>query len=104
MCYVLPMNRSEALETLRRSEQTLRSRGVRHAALFGSVARGSNRADSDIDIMIEIDPDARMTVFDYVDLKEYIAGLFDEPVDVVNRDGLKSYVQPAATADAVYAF
>ena len=98
------MNRSEALETLRRSEQALRSRGVRRAALFGSVARGSNRADSDIDIMIEIDPDARLTVFDYVDLKEYIAGLFDEPVDVVNRDGLKSYVRPGATADAVYAF
>ena len=45
-----------------------------------------------------------MTVFDYVDLKEYIAGLFEGPVDVVNRDALKSYVQPTATADAVYAF
>lgn len=54
--------------------------------------------------MVEIDPDARITVFDYVELKEYIANLFDEPVDVVNRDGLKQYVAPAATADAVYAF
>jgi len=98
------MNRAEALETLRRSEPALRSRGVRHAALFGSVARGSNSADSDIDIMVEIDPDARMTVFDYVDLKEYIAGLFEEPVDVVNRDALKSHVRPTAAADAVYAF
>ncbi|WP_441238835.1 nucleotidyltransferase family protein [Bradyrhizobium sp. 930_D9_N1_4] len=75
-----------------------------HAALFGSVARGENHAGSDVDIMVEIDPDARITVFDYVELKEYISGLFDEPVDVVNRDGLKSYVAPAATADAVYAF
>lgn len=76
-----------------------------HAALlFGSVARGHNRANSDIDVMIEIDPDARMTVFDYADLKDYIAGLFGEPVDVVNRDGLKPYVRPAATADAIYAF
>ena len=54
--------------------------------------------------MIEIDPDAPITVFDYVDLKEYIAGLFDHPVDVVNRDGLKSHIRPAATADAIYAF
>ncbi len=75
-----------------------------HAALFGSTARGDDRADSDIDIMIEIDPDARMTVFDYVDLKEYIANLFDEPVDVVNRDALKSHVRPVAAADAIYAF
>ena len=89
---------------MRRSEPALRSRGVRHAALFGSMARGSNRADSDIDIMIEVDPDSRITVFDYVDLKEYIANLFDAPVDVVSREGLKSHVRPAAMADAIYAF
>ena len=98
------MNSSEALATLRRSEKALRGRGVTHAALSGSVARGDNGLDSDIDIMIEIDPDARITVFDYVDLKDYIARLFDEPVDVVNRESLKSYVRPAATADAIYAF
>ena len=98
------MNSCEAIETLRRSEQALRGRGVTHAALIGSVARGDNRLNSDIDIMIEIDPDARITVFDYVDLKDYIAKLFDDPVDVVNRESLKSYVRPAATADAIYAF
>jgi predicted nucleotidyltransferase len=98
------MNSSEAIDTLRRSEEALHKRGVTHAALFGSVARGDNRAGSDIDIMIEIDPEARITIFDYVELKEYIAGLFDEPVDVVNRETLKPYVRPAATADAIYAF
>jgi len=98
------MNSSDALETLRRSERDLRGRGVKHAALFGSVARGNHRSDSDINIMIEIDPDARITVFEYVDLKEYIASLFNGPVDVVNREGLKSHVRPAAMADAIYAF
>ncbi|MCA6115534.1 nucleotidyltransferase family protein [Bradyrhizobium sp. WSM 1738] len=98
------MNSTEALETLRRSEHALRERGVKHAALFGSVARGENRSDSDIDIMIEFDPEARITVFDYVDIKEYIAQLFDGPVDVVNREGLKPYLRPAAMADAIYAF
>jgi uncharacterized protein len=98
------MNSSEVLETLRRSETALRARGVRRAALFGSLARGDNQPDSDIDIMIEIDPAAHITVFEYVGLKEYIAGLFDGPVDVVSRDNLKPYVRPAATADAIYAF
>ena len=54
--------------------------------------------------MIEVDPAARLTIYDYVGLKEYIAGLFDGRVDVVSRDGLKPYVAPAATVDAVYAF
>jgi predicted nucleotidyltransferase len=98
------MNMIEALETLRRSEVDLRARGVRRAAVFGSVARGDNRAESDVDVMVEIDPEAHLTVYDYADLKDYIASLFDGPVDVVNRDGLKSYVRPAAAADAVYAF
>jgi predicted nucleotidyltransferase len=98
------MNTKEALEILRRSEPALRARGVRRAALFGSVARGDNRPDSDIDVMIEIDPDAPIGVFDYVGLKEYIAGLFEGSVDVVSQESLKPYVRPAAIADAIYAF
>lgn len=77
---------------------------MKHAAIFGSVARGDSRPDSDLDVLIEVDPDAEMSVYAYVDLKEFVAGLFDGPVDVVNRDDLKPYVRPAATADAVYAF
>ena len=98
------MNSTEAIETLRRSERALRARGVKHVALFGSVARAQATDDSDIDIMVEIDPDVSLTVFDYVELKEYIAALFDRPVDVVNRSALKPYVRPTATADAIYAF
>ena len=72
--------------------------------VFGSRARGDNRPDSDIDIMVEFDPTAHVTVFNYAGLKDYIAGLFDGPVDVVSREGLKPYVRPAATTDAIYAF
>ena len=98
------MNGQEILAKLRENEPALRARGVRHAALFGSRARGDNRPDSDIDIMIEFDPEAHVTVFNSAGLKDYIAGLFGGRVDVVNRDGLKPYVRPAATADAIYAF
>jgi predicted nucleotidyltransferase len=102
---VIPiMNREDIIARLRQHEAELRARGILHAALFGSRARGDARPDSDTDIMIEFDPTARVTLFDYAGLKEYIASLFEGPVDVVNRAGLKSYVRPAATADAIYAF
>ena len=86
------------------SEAELRARGVQHAALFGSRARGDDRPDSEIDIMVDIAPNADIDVYAYAGLKLFIAGLFDDPVDVVDREGLKSYVRPAATADALYAF
>ena len=98
------MNQQDILARLRNNEPELRARGVVHAALFGSRARDDARPDSDTDIMIEIDPEAHVTLFDYVGLKDYIASLFEGPVDVVNREGLKPYVRPAATADAIYAF
>jgi len=104
LCYHEHMNTQEVLAKLRENETALRARGVSHAALFGSRARGDNRPDSDVDIMIEFDPAARITVFNYAGLKDYIAGLFDGPVDVVSREGLKPYVRPAATTDAIYAF
>jgi len=98
------ITREEIIGRLRDNEAALRALGVSHAALFGSRARGEERPDSDTDIMIEIDQAAEVGVWDYVGLKEYIAGLFDGRVDVVNRAGLKPYVRPAAIADAIYAF
>ena len=77
------MNRDEILARLREHEAALRSRGVAHVALFGSRARGDQRAGSDTDILVEFDPVARVTVFDYAALKNDIAALFDSPVDVV---------------------
>jgi hypothetical protein len=91
------MDRQDIIARLRENESG-------HAALFGSRAHGDARSDSDTDIMIEIDPEARIGVWGYAGLKEYIASLFDGPVDVVNRDGLKPYVRPAVTANAIYAF
>ena len=75
-----------------------------HAALFGSRARGDDRPDSDTDIMIDLDPEAPLSVYEYVGLKRYIASLFDGPVDVIDRQALKPYVRPPAEGDAVYAF
>ena len=102
--YISRVDRQDIIARLRKSEAALRDRGVRHAALFGSRARGEERPDSDVDIMIEVDPAARIGIYEYVAIKDFIAGLFDTRVDVVRRDRLKPYVQPAATRDAIYAF
>jgi hypothetical protein len=53
--------------------------------------------------MIEFDSSVRITVFDYAGIKRDLAALFDGPVDVVNRVGLKPYIKPALI-DVIYAF
>jgi uncharacterized protein len=98
------MNSHDAIAVLRRNEPALRARGIRHAAIFGSVARGDNTPDSDIDILVDIDPASHVTLFDYVGLQDYIASLFDEPVDVIDREALKPHLRALTTRDAVYAF
>jgi predicted nucleotidyltransferase len=58
------MDSQEIIARLRKNESALRDRGVRHAALFGSSARGDQRPDSDVDIMIEVDPAARIGIYE----------------------------------------
>jgi predicted nucleotidyltransferase len=98
------MGRDQIIATLRRHRQPLRDRGVLHAALFGSVARGEATAASDIDIMVEIAPDAPAGVFEYVDITQYLADLFPGRVDVANRGSLKPLVRQGVERDAVHAF
>ena len=98
------MKRDDVLAVLRAHEADLRQRGVQHAALFGSVARGEATAASDIDIMVELDPAAPVGLFAYAGIKRYIAELFPERVDVVNREALKPALRRPAAADTIYAF
>jgi predicted nucleotidyltransferase len=98
------MTREDAIATLIQHEQALRAPGVAHAAVFGSVARGENRPDSDLDILVEFEPGAEGSIYDYVRFKEFVAGLFERPVDVIDRAALKPHLRAPAARDVVYAF
>jgi uncharacterized protein with HEPN domain len=57
------------LERLRAHEGDLRRLGVVHAGVFGSVARGDARMDSDVDVLVEPDADRPIGIFEYARLK-----------------------------------
>jgi predicted nucleotidyltransferase len=98
------MKSEEVIAILQRNAAALRARGVTHAALFGSMARGEAGPESDADILIELAPDATLDVFKYAGLKEYIASLFPGPVDVVDREALKPILRARVIKDTIYAF
>ena len=94
----------QVLHTLRSHQDTLRLLGVSHAAVFGSVARGEARADSDIDVRVELDPQRPIGIFEYARLKLYIGELLNGASDVVNRGTLKPLLRENILRDAVDAF
>jgi predicted nucleotidyltransferase len=98
------MEKDAVIAVLKAAEPALRSQGVAHAALFGSVARGEQRPDSDIDIMVEISAEAEIGVFGFAKIVNLIEDLFPTRVDVSNRACLRPYVRPSAEGEAVYAF
>jgi uncharacterized protein len=78
--------------------------GVAHAAVFGSVARGEAGAESDIDVLVDLDEDRSMGVFEYARMKLYINELLKDPSDVVNRRTLKPLLRDNILHDAIHAF
>ena len=98
------MTSQEALAVLREHADELRARGIVHASLFGSMARGEAGPKSDIDILIELDENTRLDIFAYAGLKRFVGSLFSEPVDVVDRQALKPDLRGPILADEVHAF
>lgn len=92
------------LKTLRAHEGDLRRLGVSHAAVFGSVARGEARIDSDIDVLVELDRNLPIGVFQYARLKLYINVILDGAGDVVNRATLKPLLRDSILRDAINVF
>ncbi len=62
--------------------QLQREFGVRRLAVFGSYARGDQREDSDVDVLVEVDPSIGLR---FVDLADRIESLLGMRTDVVSR-------------------
>ena len=95
---------AESLQILKNHQSELQCRGVQHAAVFGSVVRDEARLDSDVDILIDLDPTRPMGLFEYATLKLYIDALFGGAADVVNRKTLKPLLRDTIMREAVDAF
>jgi uncharacterized protein len=92
------------LSTLRDHEIDLRRLGVSHVGVFGSVARGEAGGESDIDVLVDLDENRPMGVFEYARLKLYIDDLLCGGSDVVNRRTLKPFLRASILHDTIDAF
>ncbi|MCL4321749.1 MAG: nucleotidyltransferase family protein [Deltaproteobacteria bacterium] len=67
--------------------------GITDIGLFGSVVRGENNENSDIDILYEYNPDThKLTLFKLEDFRLYLESLLGRKVDIANKKRLKPYI------------
>jgi hypothetical protein len=94
------MNRDTVLALLREHLPVLRERfGVQHLRLFGSMARDTAGADSDVDLLVEFDGPA--TSKRYFGVQFYLEDLLQRPVDLVTEKALRERLRPYVERDAI---
>ncbi len=96
--------RKSAFATLREHEPELRARGVQHAAIFGSLARGESGPDRDVDVLIDLDRNRAIGLFEYAGIRLFVAELPGTESDVVHKKTLKPLLRESILRDAVDAF
>jgi predicted nucleotidyltransferase len=102
------MKRDEIIAALRAHEPELRAAGVRSLALFGSAARGEQRDDSDIDVVVQLTEEAAQEGFAYFGrldaLSQRLQTILQRPVDIVTEPVRKDRLRRSVEEDRVVAF
>ncbi len=94
------ITKDEILSLLVQNKAELENRfKVRRLALFGSYARGDQKPDSDVDILVDVDPSVGL---EFVTLAERIEQLLDLPVELVSRRAIKPNKLKYIEQDLIY--
>lgn len=99
-----PPHKDDVAAVLKALEPELRSRGIASAALFGSILRGAAAPDSDIDVLIAVDPAAEFDLIDLVGVKNLLSDRLGRTVDVVETNSLKPLIRDRILAEAEAVF
>lgn len=98
------MDKEEVIQILRANRPALARFHVRSLSVFGSVARGEGRPDSDIDILVEFEPGARVGLFSFARLQRYLEERLGKKVDLATPKSLHTALKKDILEEAVHAF
>jgi uncharacterized protein len=82
-------------------EDALRARGVTALYVFGSVARGVAKATSDVDVIVDYDPNSNFSLFDLSAIHRQLSARLGVNVDVVTRNGIHRRIREDVLSEAV---
>lgn len=102
------MSKEEIIAKLLEHRAELEAAGAEHISLFGSMARGDNTADSDIDVLVKLSEPVRQSGFGYfgalADLKSLIEDFTGRQVDVMPEPIQKDQLRRNVERERVVAF
>ena len=96
--------KDDVVAALKALEPELRGRGVVSVALFGSILHGAARPDSDVDVLIGVDPAARFDLIDLVGVKNLLGDHLGREIDVVEENSLKPMIRDSILTEAETVF
>lgn len=97
------MKKEHALQILQDHLSEIRKYHVTSIAIFGSVARDESTDASDIDILVEFDPQATVGLFMFIDLKDYLSEILGCAVDLATPGSLRKDMKPAILKEMIRA-
>ena len=103
-CYFIAMQRQEAIDRIRAHEGELRALGIAVCALFGSIARDTAGPESDVDVVVRLDPARRVTLFDLAEANERLEAMLGGKVDLVSEGGLRPRFKARIAAERAHVF
>lgn len=98
------MTSHEALRRLTRNREKLRTHHVRHIAVFGSTARNEATAGSDVDLLVEFQPDEPVGLFAFVRLLQFLSDIMNTRIDLATPGALRPEMRDEIIAEAIRAF
>jgi uncharacterized protein len=98
------MTREEIVTTIQKNADAIRAEGVTKLAIFGSRVRGDNRPDSDIDVLVEIEPDASFSLLNLIGVEHIIQDATGLPAQVTMRRSIPPRFAERIADDVVEVF
>jgi predicted nucleotidyltransferase len=91
-------------KTLRENEEDLKARyGIKRIGIFGSFVRGEAGEESDLDLLVEFEPEADVGLLRFVEAENHLSDLLGVKVDLVERAALRPRIGKHILEEVVYA-
>jgi predicted nucleotidyltransferase len=88
-----PQTKKDIISAIQANRDKIKAFGVKKLGLFGSFVREQQKPDSDIDLLVEFQPEHK-TFDNFIHLSFFLEEVLQQPVELVTTESLSPYLGP----------